>query len=373
MKVRSQILTEQKQKNRIYTIGILAVGMMTILWLSVVQPHPLAATALQQETATETPSETPGETPAVTGTITPTISSTESVTATLSPTSTETPTGTPPTAAPTFTPTPTSTTSPLNTSTATPSFTPPPSPLLTPAVPPTPESTQVVAPAVLNFTVDRGAVADGESSVLTWKLARADSATLLYNGVEETLDPTGGSMLISPLDTTVYVLRARGAGGEVGSELTVVVNTPTPTVPPTPTDPLAPEIIAATATTGAQETIDAAAAVLPTEIPTNAPVDTPPPTPTAIVVAQSGEQIPPPAQPQPSPTPTLAALVLDAQSNTQEPTALSAQAEMALQNQLAWNAYVRKITLYGVATLGVVVPAILLILGVLIAGVWRET
>lgn len=215
-------------------------------------------------------------------------------------------------------------------------------------------------------------MANGESSILSWQLARASTATLSYNGVEETLDPNGGSMLISPLDTTVYALRASGPGGEVAREVTIVVNTPTPTLPPPPTETPAPGMLTDT-TAIDQANVFAAEVTAPTTLPTSLPSDTPTleapaPTPTVIVVANNEVLADAARQKQAAPTPER--VVLDLHTSSSAPS--STYAEIEIQNQQVWNEYLRRVLLYGVATLGVVVPALFLILGVLLSGVWRE-
>jgi hypothetical protein len=327
----------------------------------------------QTVTATLTTAASSTATATVTLTATPPASGTVTVTppiSTLSATATSAVgTSPPPTPSwtPTFTPLPTaaatSTLTPLPT--PTPTWTPPLSPIGTP----TPAPTQVLAPAILDFAVDRNVLQSGESGLVRWRLARALSATLSYNGIEQPVDATAGTLLMSPLTTTVYSLVVSGAGGQVAKELTVAVQMPTST--PVNRSPLADAAalasLAATETMVAEETERSAETVAAV----TAPTETPTPSPTAIVVEVASPS--PAAQaPVDAATPTPAAVALDLRTRGSPANRAVAAEQGDARLGIEGDERVRLIALYGVVALGVVAPAALLILGLLLSGIWRK-
>lgn len=347
----------------------------------------LRAAQAMTVTATLTPTVSSTVTATVTSTITATITATATVTATqtASATVTATPTVYTPTATATFapgtsppaTPTPTftwtPTFTPIPTGTAIPSLTPTPTPTWTPPLSPigtpTPVPTQVVAPAILDFTVDKGTLHSGESGEIRWRLARALTATLSHNGVQEPVDANAGVLFISPLTTTVYSLLVSGEGGQVTKDLTVVVKVPTPTpVAPSPLVDVAVQASQAATETAMQETPP------PTDTPQPAMAEqvVPSPSPTEIVVQM--------ASPEPAieesvarsiATASPSAVVLDLAAETAALNRIPGSAELNALAVDEWDDNLRVVALYGVFALGVLVPGVLLILGLLVSGWWR--
>ena len=187
---------------------------------------------------TPSPTTTPNATTTTSVTPSPTLTTRASPTAT----PTTTPATPQPTLSPTASPTlipgaPTATMTLLPpTTTATATF--PQSPLATPVVASAP--TPVPAPGILTFSANPAVIDAGASTILTWRLANAETAVLRSNNGEEPL-ATGdnnfvGNKSITPGQTTVYTLVARSRGGEAATQVTITVNAlvVTPVLPSSP-------------------------------------------------------------------------------------------------------------------------------------------
>ena len=80
-----------------------------------------------------------------------------------------------------------------------------------------------VVPVISSFTADTGTIASGGTTTLRWTTSGATSLSI-DNGVGEV---TGGvSVLVKPLSTTTYRLRASNSAGSVTAAQTIVVTTP---------------------------------------------------------------------------------------------------------------------------------------------------
>ena len=139
--------------------------------------------------------------------------------ATATSTATDTPTETP-AATPTETPSPTPTFTP-ETPTAT--FTPLPTATLTPLPGPAAASPALAPPVIRAFAADRTVINYGETMMLEWDVAGADTVALRSPGGEEMLPPQG-TKAITPPESTTFTLVARGPGGEASAGVQVVVN-----------------------------------------------------------------------------------------------------------------------------------------------------
>lgn len=181
-------------------------------------------------------------------TTTPNATTTASMTPSPTLTTTASPTTTPATPQPTMSPTasptllpgaPTATaTMTLLPATATATATLPQSPLAPPVVASAP--TPVPAPGILTFSANPVVIDAGASTILTWRLANAETAVLRSTSGEEPL-ATGdnnfvGNKSITPGQTTVYTLVARSRGGEAATQVTITVNAlvVTPVLPSSP-------------------------------------------------------------------------------------------------------------------------------------------
>ncbi len=77
-------------------------------------------------------------------------------------------------------------------------------------------------PAIGFFTATPAAINSGQSSTLSYSVTNATSVTI--SGVSGTLNPTTGSVPVSPTVTTTYTLTATNAIGSTTANVTVVVN-----------------------------------------------------------------------------------------------------------------------------------------------------
>jgi hypothetical protein len=82
-------------------------------------------------------------------------------------------------------------------------------------------------PTVDSFSATPAVITAGESATLNWNTSNADSVSI-NGGASQAAD---GSITISPISTTIYMLTATGNGGTVTSTLTITVN-PAPPGPP---------------------------------------------------------------------------------------------------------------------------------------------
>ncbi len=78
-----------------------------------------------------------------------------------------------------------------------------------------------------HLSVEPESILQGESSSLTWSTSHADSVVL--EPEIGAVDPSG-TISVSPDETTMYILTARGAGGTVTAQAEVKVTLPEPTV-----------------------------------------------------------------------------------------------------------------------------------------------
>ncbi len=76
------------------------------------------------------------------------------------------------------------------------------------------------APQIERFTADPRTVQPGESTTLSWSTLNATRVTIAPDVGEQ---PAAGSVTLSPMVTTTYVLTAAGDVGSVSQEVTVVV------------------------------------------------------------------------------------------------------------------------------------------------------
>lgn len=103
-------------------------------------------------------------------------------------------------------------------------------------------------PPTVTIAADPGTIPAGEATFLTWTSSNADAVSIEpgIGGV----DPNG-SVSVSPMETTTYVITALGPGGTATAEVTVTVTDPLPIVELSaePTDINAGEIVTLTWTT----------------------------------------------------------------------------------------------------------------------------
>ncbi len=94
----------------------------------------------------------------------------------------------------------------------------------------TQEAEPVAAPPVIeSFTVDRTEILPGESAQLRYTVTHAEEVKLLSVEGEELAvegDASYGTASVSPEESAIYVLRARGAGGRAASFVQVTVGEP---------------------------------------------------------------------------------------------------------------------------------------------------
>ena len=173
-----------------------------------------------------------------------------------------TPTSTPASRAPgPITPTPTQTPVPLAPSgiTLTPTATQTSITRTPGGITPTPTSTQPPpatvtrtptqscpgAPVISSFTASPTSITPGQSSTLNWGAVTNATSVEIDHGIGGVATP--GARAVSPGTTTTYTLTARGCGGTVTRQVTIIVNplptatrTRTPTRTPTLAPPVAP-------------------------------------------------------------------------------------------------------------------------------------
>jgi len=94
----------------------------------------------------------------------------------------------------------------------------------TPPPPPPP------APAIGSFAASPAAIAQGQSSTLSWSVSNAASVTI-DQGIGAV--SASGTRVVSPAATTTYTLSAANASGTTTAAATVTVNAATDTTPPT--------------------------------------------------------------------------------------------------------------------------------------------
>ncbi|MDX1522212.1 MAG: SH3 domain-containing protein [Anaerolineae bacterium] len=100
-----------------------------------------------------------------------------------------------------------------------------------PAAPAPTETPVQLKPSIFSFTADRYTITPGETVVLNWDLANAQSAFLRYNDTEEGVVAPGNKR-VSPVGDTVYTLIARNEAGETRAEVTIKVSGSPPTPAP---------------------------------------------------------------------------------------------------------------------------------------------
>lgn len=83
-------------------------------------------------------------------------------------------------------------------------------------------------PPLVELTLDRSQVLEGDAAVLAWVVEDFDSFTLTANGVPVELAGKAGvdSLAVTPSVTTEYVMTASGPGGETSGTVTVIVVRP---------------------------------------------------------------------------------------------------------------------------------------------------
>jgi hypothetical protein len=90
------------------------------------------------------------------------------------------------------------------------------------------------APVIASFTADAAIVAPGQSTALRWSVTSATSLSIDH-GVGPV---SGGSVVVTPVDTTTYTLTATGAGGSTTATTTVTVRAPAPVIASFTANPL---------------------------------------------------------------------------------------------------------------------------------------
>jgi hypothetical protein len=78
----------------------------------------------------------------------------------------------------------------------------------------------LIPPSVIDFTAYPDSILRGESTVLLWETANANTIEI-DQGIGMVVD--NGSMTVSPTETTAYTLTATGPGGSVSEQKTVAV------------------------------------------------------------------------------------------------------------------------------------------------------
>lgn len=300
--------------------------------------HRQTVTDTMTPTATETATETPTQTPTFTVTPTDTLTTTVTTTATATPTASSQPISPLPTPsftpAPSFTPIPTFT--PLPTATGTATFTPLPTMTFTPAPTPTPLGTHVVAPAIVEFAAEPGAIIAGQSANLRWNLARTNAAVIIRVDGQEGIDPVTGVMAVTPITTTRYTLTASGAGGQVSRTITITVQMAPTAAPLDSAEPLSDT-----------EPITEPIVVIEPETATNTPEPAPQVSPTETTTA----------------APIALNLTPDATITPENDDALAFDRSRRM----------RTVLIYALFALGVLTPIALILAAILFRTVWRRT
>lgn len=90
--------------------------------------------------------------------------------------------------------------------------------------------TTVAAPqvAIQFFIANPTTIQGGQSTTLQWQITNATSATITPN--VGPVNAKGGSLVVTPANTTTYTLTAIGANGQAVANVTVVVQNPVPTI-----------------------------------------------------------------------------------------------------------------------------------------------
>ncbi len=83
-----------------------------------------------------------------------------------------------------------------------------------------------LAPLIRFFKADKTLIYRGESSTLTWEIAGATEASI--DGIGS-VNPKGGSVIVSPTTTTSFVMHAKSDAGTMSADITVNVQQP-PTI-----------------------------------------------------------------------------------------------------------------------------------------------
>ncbi|MBN2517165.1 MAG: hypothetical protein JXC33_14170, partial [Deltaproteobacteria bacterium] len=78
----------------------------------------------------------------------------------------------------------------------------------------------VTPPSTVTFSAEPSSIKLGESSVLTWNTTGADSVTIDQNIGRVSLS---GSITVSPIETTTYILTTSGPGGDASASVTIEV------------------------------------------------------------------------------------------------------------------------------------------------------
>ncbi len=98
-------------------------------------------------------------------------------------------------------------------------------------IPCTPIDSQVTVaspPIVVSFTATPSSITAGETATLAWNVTGATTVTI-GPGIG-TVDPSGGTTVVSPAATTTYTLTATNAEGSVTAHATVIVIETVPTL-----------------------------------------------------------------------------------------------------------------------------------------------
>ena len=86
-------------------------------------------------------------------------------------------------------------------------------------------------PGIVSFTASPSTIVAGQSTTLTWSVSGAGTVTI-DNGIGDVSSLT--SRVVSPTQTTKYILTASNSAGSASASMTVTVGTAQDTQPPTP-------------------------------------------------------------------------------------------------------------------------------------------
>jgi chitodextrinase len=111
----------------------------------------------------------------------------------------------------------------------------------------------VSAPVILTFGANPTAIGPGQSTSLSWSTSGATSVSITP-GASAALSPASGSLSVSPVATTTYLLMASNGSGSVTASATVTVGTSTDA-----TSPSVPANVKATASSSSQISLSWAA------------------------------------------------------------------------------------------------------------------